>query len=57
MKSPVESMVICGPKETLARLKSVDSDLGAVSHLGDQPITYVPSDAPLTVEVQLLDLK
>ncbi|MCL2783868.1 MAG: valine--tRNA ligase [Propionibacteriaceae bacterium] len=52
MKTPIESMVIRGNADTLRRLKSVESDLRAVSHLtGD--ITWTEATGDLQVEVTL----
>ena len=52
MKSEVESMTVRGTPETLAIVKSVESDLRAVSHLTGQ-ITWTPGDTPLAIEVRL----
>ncbi|MDR0488308.1 MAG: valine--tRNA ligase [Propionibacteriaceae bacterium] len=52
MKTPVDSMIISGKPEVLAHLKSVESDLRAVSHLTAE-ISWTESDNDLSFEVHL----
>ena len=54
MKTPVASMVVFGDTAALAHLRSVESDLRAVSHLSG-PITWTPTTDPLTIKVRLAD--
>ncbi|MCL2735851.1 MAG: valine--tRNA ligase [Propionibacteriaceae bacterium] len=52
MKADVESMAVAGPADTLARLRSVESDLRSTGHVTGE-ITWTESEAPLRIEVRL----